>query len=288
MRIALFLEGQEGIDWPQFLSQAQAAEAAGIEALFRSDHYRSIVRGEPAGSLETWVSLGAIAACTERIRLGTLVSPVTFRHVSVLAKSVVTVDRISGGRVELGLGAGWFEAEHATYGFPFGSLAERLDELDRQLEELNRQWADDEIEPKPVQRPRPPVIVGGKAKPRTVRAAVRFADEYNSPADPLDVTRERARTIRRISREAGRELPFSVNGTCVIGRDRAELGERLERHNAIAGLSRAPHLHGTVDEVAEQLRGYESAGVSRAMLRVMDHDDLDVPEVMGELARQLA
>ena len=141
------------------------------DGLFRSDHYRSIVRGEPAGSLDAWATLAALAARTERIRLGTMVSPVTFRHASVLAKNAVTVDHVSGGRVELGIGAGWYEAEHDSYGFPFGTQRARLDELDRQLAEIVRQWTEaDDVRPAPFQQPRPPIIVGGKAKPRTVAA----------------------------------------------------------------------------------------------------------------------
>src|SRR5215210_795913 len=130
MRICLMLEGQEGITWEQWLELALAAEAAGLEALFRSDHYRAIGRGEPAGALDAWATLAALAARTTRLRLGTMVSPVTFRPISVLAKSVVTVDHISGGRVELGIGAGWYEAEHTAYGFPFPPVRERMDELD--------------------------------------------------------------------------------------------------------------------------------------------------------------
>src|SRR6476660_4071090 len=145
------IEGQEGVTWQQWLALAQTTEAAGLEGLFRSDHYRSIVRGEPAGALDAWATLAALAARTERIRLGTMVSPVTFRPASVLAKNVVTVDHVSGGRVELGIGAGWFEAEHATYGFPFGTTRGRLDELVRQLAEIRRQWAPGgEVWPKPV------------------------------------------------------------------------------------------------------------------------------------------
>src|SRR6478736_7388191 len=132
MRVCLMLEGQEGITWEQWLALALATEAAGLEGLFRSDHYRSIMRGEPAGSLDAWTVLAALAARTERLRLGTMVSPVTFRPAAVLAKSVVTVDHISGGRAELGIGAGWFEREHEAYGFPFLTTRERLDELDRQ------------------------------------------------------------------------------------------------------------------------------------------------------------
>jgi alkanesulfonate monooxygenase SsuD/methylene tetrahydromethanopterin reductase-like flavin-dependent oxidoreductase (luciferase family) len=172
------VEGQEGVSWEQWLALAQSSEQAGLDALFRSNHYCSIVRGEPAGSLDAWATLAALAARTERLRLGTLVSPVTFRHASVLAKSVVTVDAISHGRVELGIGAGWYEAEHEAYGFPFLTAAARLAELDTQLAEIHRQWLSaDEIWPKPLQQPRPPIIVGGRARPRTVQAAVRSADE---------------------------------------------------------------------------------------------------------------
>ena len=175
------IEGQEGVTWEQWLALALATEDAGLGGLFRSDHYRSIVRGEPAGSLDAWATLAALAARTDRIRLGTMVSPVTFRHASVLAKNAVTVDHVSGGRVELGIGAGWYEAEHDSYGFPFGTQRARLDELDRQLAEIVRQWTEaDDVRPAPLQQPRPPIIVGGKAKPRTVAAAIRHADEYNT------------------------------------------------------------------------------------------------------------
>jgi alkanesulfonate monooxygenase SsuD/methylene tetrahydromethanopterin reductase-like flavin-dependent oxidoreductase (luciferase family) len=225
VRINLMLEGQEGVTWDQWLALAQATEDAGLEGLFRSDHYRAIGRDDPAGSLDAWTTLAALAARTERIRLGTMVSPVTFRPPSVLAKSVVTVDHISGGRVELGIGAGWFESEHVTYGFPFGSTRERLDELDRQLAEITRQWTDaQDIWPKPVQRPRPPIIVGGSAKPRTVRAAVRFADEYNTVFATVEEARERKRAVDEAAREAGREpLRFSLMIGCVVGRDRREV-----------------------------------------------------------------
>src|SRR3954453_12362960 len=133
------VEGQEGVSWEQWLALAEACEESGLDGLFRSDHYLSIVRGGDAGSLDAWTLLAALAARTRRIRLGTMVSPVTFRHASVLAKSVVTVDHVSGGRVELGIGAGWFEREHDAYGFPFLTTRARLDELDRQLEEITRQ-----------------------------------------------------------------------------------------------------------------------------------------------------
>ncbi len=289
VRICLMLEGQEGIGWDSWLALAQAAEDAGLDGLFRSDHYRSIVRGDPAGSLDAWTTLAALAARTERIRLGTMVSPVTFRPASVLAKTVVTVDHISGGRAELGIGAGWYEAEHASYGFPFLTTRQRLDELDRQLEEITRQWESaDDVWPKPVQQPRPPIIVGGRAKPRTVRAAVRFADEYNAVFPSLEDAREARRILDDATTAAGRPpLRLSIMTGCVVGRDRREVRDRLKAWKDVTG-GEVPPLSGTVGEVAQSLRGYEAAGVERAMLQHLDHEDVSMVALLGELASALA
>ena len=161
------VEGQEGVSWEQWVALAQAAEAAQLDGLFRSDHLRSIVRGDPAGSLDAWGTLAGLAAVTSTLRLGTLVSPTTFRRASILAKLVTTVDHISDGRVELGLGAGWYESEHLAYGLDFRTTRERLDELDRQLPEIVRQWTEaDDIWPKPVQRPRSPMPTNTTASAR--------------------------------------------------------------------------------------------------------------------------
>jgi alkanesulfonate monooxygenase SsuD/methylene tetrahydromethanopterin reductase-like flavin-dependent oxidoreductase (luciferase family) len=288
MKIALMVEGQEGLSWEQWVALARAAEDANLDGLFRSDHYRSIIRGEPAGALDAWATLAGLAAITTKLRLGTLVSPVTFRRVSVLAKLVTTVDHISDGRVELGLGAGWFEAEHEAYGLTFPPQRERLDELDRQLAEVTRQWtSDDTIQPKPIQEPRPWLIVGGSAKPRTVRAAVNYADEYNTVWPTVDEARERRRTLDEAARDANREpLRFSMMTGCVVGRDRAELAQRLQEFKAITGND-APPISGTLDEVAETLRAYEAAGVERAMLQHLVHEDAEMVTVLGELAAQL-
>jgi alkanesulfonate monooxygenase SsuD/methylene tetrahydromethanopterin reductase-like flavin-dependent oxidoreductase (luciferase family) len=290
MDVCLMIEGQEGVTWGQWLDLALAAEAAGLEGLFRSDHYRSIVRGEPAGALDAWATLAAIAARTERIRLGTMVSPVTFRPASVLAKNAVTVDHVSGGRVELGVGAGWYEAEHRSYGFPFGGQRERLDELDRQLEEITRQWVEaEDVRPRPVQQPRPPIIVGGKAKPRTVAAAVRYADEYNTTFPTVEEARQRARIVSDAARAAGRApLRFSMMTGCVVGRDDAEVRERVAAWRTLTGNGDAPPLRGTVDAVASQLRDYEAAGVERAMLQHLVHEDVEMVALLGEVAAQLA
>jgi len=284
------IEGQEGVTWEQWLALAQAAEAAGLDGLFRSDHYRSIVRGEPSGALDAWATLAALAARTERIRLGTMVSPVTFRPASVLAKNVVTVDHVSGGRVELGIGAGWYELEHETYGFPFRTARERVDELARQLAEITRQWTEaDDVCPAPLQRPRPPIVVGGRAKPRTVALAVRFADEYNTVSPTVDEARERRRAVDDAARAAGREpLRFSMMTGCVVGRDAGDVAERLGHIDAITGRqAEPPPIAGTLDEVVATLQAYEAAGVKRAMLQHLYHEDVEMVGLLGEVASAL-
>jgi alkanesulfonate monooxygenase SsuD/methylene tetrahydromethanopterin reductase-like flavin-dependent oxidoreductase (luciferase family) len=290
MRICLMVEGQEGVSWEQWLALAGACEEAGLDGLFRSDHYLSIVRGGDAGSLDAWATLAALAARTERIRLGTMVSPVTFRHAAALAKNAVTVDHVSGGRVELGVGAGWYEAEHDAYGFRFPPLRERMDELDRQLDAIRAQLSDDSAAwPKPVQR-RLPIVVGGGAKPRTVAAAVRHADEYNTTfADP-ETCRERRRVVDEAARAAGREpLRFSVMTGCVVGRDEAEVRERGARVRELTGHEPGPPMVvGTVEQAAERLREYEAAGVERIMAQHLVHEDVEMVHVLGELARSVA
>ena len=288
MRVSLMVEGQEGVSWEQWVALARAAEDANHDGLFRSDHNRSIVRGEPAGALDAWATLAGLAAVTTKIRLGTMVSPVTFRRAQVLAKMVVTVDHISNGRVELGLGAGWYEAEHETYGFAFPPVRERMDELDRQLAEIVRHWDEvPEIQPKPVQRPHPPIIIGGTAKPRTVRAAVAHGDEYNTVWPTVDEARERKRTLDEAARAAGREpLRFSMMTGCVVGSDATELEERLAAFKALTGND-APAIAGTIDEVVARLREYEAAGVERVMLQHLVHEDVAMVTVLGEVAAQL-
>jgi len=288
MRVALMIEGQEGVSWEQWVALAHAAEEARLDGLFRSDHFRSIVRGDPAGSLDAWGTLAGLAATTDRIRLGTLVSPVTFRRVSILAKLVTTVDHISNGRVELGLGAGWYESEHQAYGLDFMTTRKRLDELDRQLAEVTRQWTEAaEIWPKPVQRPRPPIIVGGTARRRTVAAAVAYADEYNSVGGSVDEVRGRKARLDEAARVAGRDpLRLSMMIGCVVGRDETELDRRLADFRRITGGDRPP-ISGTVDQVVDHLREYEQAGVERVMLQHLAHEDTEMVTVLGEVAARL-
>ena len=290
MKIGLMIEGQEGVSWEQWLAIAESAERAGLESLFRSDHYRSIALGEPAGSLDAWATLAALAARTERIRLGTLVSPVTFRPAAVLAKNVVTVDHVSGGRIELGIGAGWYEPEHDTYGFPFGTVGSRLDELDRQLAEIIRQWTvADDVLPRPVQQPRPPIIVGGRGRPRTLASAVRFADEYNLVTPSVEEAAQCAGALAEAAHAADRgPLRLSMLAGCIVGADATEVGERLASYRALTGNpDGTPQLVGTVDEIVARLEEYEAAGVERAMLRHLDHADVAMIAGLGEVAARL-
>jgi alkanesulfonate monooxygenase SsuD/methylene tetrahydromethanopterin reductase-like flavin-dependent oxidoreductase (luciferase family) len=290
------IEGQQGVTWEQWVALAGTAEAAGIEALFRSDHYLGIGRKNGGGgSLDAWTTLAGLAAITETIRLGTLVSPVTFRPAPVLAKSVVTADHISGGRVELGIGAGWFEPEHDVYGFPFLTARERVARLREQLETIVRQWTEDErVQPKPVQQPHPPLIVGGSGKPGTVEAAVRWADEYNTTGASPEVCRERRELLDRACERAGRDpatLPLSLMRTCIVGSDETDLRERAGRYVEIYEPGRSADnflrgvgpdaLVGTLEQVTDRLREYERAGVTRAMLQHLVHEDLTMVELIG-------
>src|SRR5438105_11736725 len=194
MRVSLMIEGQEGVTWEQWVALARACEENGIGRLFRSDHYLGFHARGRAGSLDCWTTLAGLAAVTTTLRLGSLVSPVTFRHPSLLARAAVTVDHISGGRVDVGIGGGWMEAEHRAYGFPFPETNVRMEMLAEQLEIVHRQWTEDDFDfhgshyrldacralPKPVQEPHPPLIVGGRALPGSAVPAARFADEYNT------------------------------------------------------------------------------------------------------------
>jgi alkanesulfonate monooxygenase SsuD/methylene tetrahydromethanopterin reductase-like flavin-dependent oxidoreductase (luciferase family) len=304
MRLALMIEGQEGVTWEQWTALARACESSGIETMFRSDHYLGIARGGDAlGSLDAWSTISGLAAVTERLRLGTMVSPVTFRPASVLAKSAVTADHISGGRIDVGIGAGWFEAEHRTYGFPFTTTRDRVALLAEQVETIVRQWTEDErVQPKPIQQPHPPLIVGGNGKPGTIRPAVSWATEYNTTGAGPDECRRRRALLDRACGEGGRDpatLPMSLMRMVLVGRDEADVRDRaarflevVEREQPVDEFLRGvgeDQLVGTVGDVAEKLRRYEQAGVRRVMCQHLVHEDLDMIEVLGrELAPAVA
>jgi F420-dependent oxidoreductase-like protein len=315
MRVCLMVEGQEGVSWDQWLALARACEGAGLDALFRSDHYLSVQGRTDRGSLDAWATISALGAVTRRLRLGTMVSPATFRHPSVLAKMAATADQVSGGRVEVGMGAGWLEAEHTAYGFPFPSEAERLDVLEEQIEIVHRSWhpgpfdfhgrhyrlASLDALPKPVQRPHPNLIVGGRGGRRSAEVAARWADEYNTVFATADAARRRRRRVAEAWERAGRDpatLVFSVMTGSVLGRDRDEVRRRAEAVIERSGRSgpvdawldrvRGEWVVGTAEEAIEHLRGLEAAGVERVMLQHLLHEDLEVVDLLGEMAAKLA
>jgi F420-dependent oxidoreductase-like protein len=316
MRLCIVAEGQEGIGWARWLAIARRCEALGFEALFRSDHYRSTVGGEGRDCLDAWATLAALAAATERIRLGTLVSPAGFRHPSELAKVVTTVDHVSNGRVELGLGAGWFEDEHRAFGFPFPDTPARMAAFAEQLEIIHRQWSGEgfdfhgrhytlegyESSPLPVQLPHPPIVVGGSGGRSTIDAAVRFADEYNTPylsPEASSACRDRLLAgCERADRDPG-SLTFSLMTGFVIGTDRADVGHRgkavmrWENGGDDVGAFLATHrddwIVGTVEEAAERIARYAEAGVERLYLQHLDYENDETLELIArELAPQLA
>jgi F420-dependent oxidoreductase-like protein len=310
MEICLMIEGQEGVSWEQWLALARACERLGLHGLFRSDHYLSFDRPGERGTLDAWTTIAGLAAVTERIRLGTMVSPGTFRHPSVVAKSVVTADHVSGGRVELGMGAGWFEREHEAFGFPFPPASERFDILVEQVEIVHRLWDREESEvtfegtyyrldavpalPKGVQEPHPPLILGGGAGQRAAALAARWADEYDVvyvDPDEARAARERlAASCEAIGREPD-SLRLSLMTGAVVAADRRELERRvasvMEREGESGDVGdaieawRADRIVGTVDEVLARLAEYAQAGVQRVLLQHLVHEDLEMVELIG-------
>jgi F420-dependent oxidoreductase-like protein len=310
------IEGQEDVTWEDWLAIARACERSGIGTLFRSDHYLSVKDRRERSSLDAWATLAALAAVTEKLRLGTMVSPATFRHPSVFAKSVVTVDQISGGRVEAGLGAGWWDREHDAYGFDLPAVGPRLDAFEEQLEIVTRQWEDGafsfdgehfsvvdlDAQPKPMQRPRPPFIVGGSGGPRSLRIAARYADEYNTPELGPEETAELRRRLDQACEKQGRDpasLPLSVMTGWLVGETREEVVERASRLSQWEGkgddgerfLAERPDfwITGTVAEAVERLRAYHEAGCMRVMAQDLLHRDIEAIELIGrEVAPRVA
>ena len=284
------VEGQEGVSWPQWLALAEACERHGIGTLFRSDHYLSQIDGSRPAT-DAWTLLAALAARTSTLRLGTLVSPVTFRHPAVVAKAAATVDHLSGGRVEIGIGAGWMVEEHERFGLAFPETAERLRMLTQQLEHVDRQLRED---PLTVQRPRPPLIVGGSAGRGTADQAARFADEYNTFGVDPDEAARRRRKLDEACERYGRDpasLRFSVMTPFLLGRDHAkrfvEVFPSAGSADAAFAELRRRGLAGSTVDLMDGLRAFEAAGVERVMLQHVVHEDLDVVKALGELAAVL-
>lgn len=309
MRLVIFTEPQQGATHDDLLRVAKAAEDGGYDGFFRSDHYLKMGDGSGApGPTDAWITLAALAVQTSRIRLGTLVSSATFRLPGPLAIAVAQVDAMSGGRIEFGLGGGWFEAEHHAYGIPFPPLGERFDRLEEQLEIITGLWeapagstydfkgkhyqiAGSPALPKPVQAPRPPVIVGGSGKKRTPYLAARYATEFNIPFARIEDVPAQFDRVRAASDALGRTEPpvFSAAAVLCVGRDDAEVARRA------AAIGREPAemranggVVGTPAEAADIIGRYAEAGASRLFLQVLDLSDLDhIDLVASEVAPQL-
>jgi len=298
MELCVMIEGQEGVTWDQWVAIADACEEHGIPTLFRSDHYWSVFEQEGRGSLDAWGTICGLAARTEKLRLGTMVSPASFRHPAILAKLVATADQISGGRIEPGMGTGWHEPEHRAFGFEFKPMKERMEVLSEQLEIVTGLWSEGEFEfhgeqydlsgidahPKTVQQPMP-LVMGGNAGPKGAALAAKYASEYNTPNPSLDEVRQRRSNIVDAWTEAGRDpetVRFSVMTGAAVGRDDAEAEERLRKIKEREGTDDLEYeFMGSPERVIEQLRAYKDAGVCRVLMQLLLHDDLEQIEIIG-------
>jgi F420-dependent oxidoreductase-like protein len=304
--LRVFTEPQQGASYDDLLAVAREAERLDFDAFFRSDHFLSMGpgSGEP-GPTESWVTLAGLARDTERIRLGTMVTSATFRLPGPLAIAVATVDAMSAGRVELGLGAGWFEDEHRAYGVPFPSTGERFDRLEEQLAIVTGLWTTPVGErfdlqgrhyqltgspalPKPVQQPRPPVIVGGLGKRRTPALAARYADEFNVGFAPVGDFRTLVAAVTAACEQAGRDpssMTWSTAQVLCCGEDEEAYRRRAAAIGREPDQLRATGLAGTVAEVTDKLGTFADAGAQRIYLQVLDLSDLDhLRLVAAELA----
>lgn len=292
MDFRIFTEPQNGATYGQQLALARAAESLGFDGYFRSDHYLSMAPTHGPGPTDSWVTLAGLARETSTIRLGTLVSSATFRWPALLAIQVAQVDEMSGGRVELGLGTGWFEAEHLAYGIPFPP--KRFGLLEEQLEIVTGLWSTPVGEtytfhgshydlsgapalPKPVQSP-PPIIIGGSGASRTPALAARFAHEFNGFYSPPAVLAERLGRVRAACERIGRDaasMVMSIAGTTVVGESEAVLERRAARANSTPARVRQVGFGGTASEVVDRIGELREAGVSRIYFQLLDIDDLD-------------
>ena len=301
MDLRVFTEPQQGATYDDLLRVARCAEAAGYDAFFRSDHYVAMGGDGLPGPTDAWTTLAGLARETSTITLGTLVSAATFRLPGPLAITVAQVDHMSGGRVELGLGTGWYEREHTAYGIPFPPLGERFDRFEEQLQVVTGLWdadgpftfegehyrlVDSPALPKPARRP--PVIVGGGGPRRTPRLAATYADEFNLPFQGLAATDAQFRRVEEACAQTGRPVGLSAAQVLCVGRDEAELRRRADAIGREVGELRENGLAGTPAEVVDKASRYREAGATRLYLQVLDLADLDHLElVAAEVAPQL-
>jgi F420-dependent oxidoreductase-like protein len=302
MQLRIFTEPQQGADYGRLLAVARAAEELGFDAFFRSDHYLKIGPGSGLpGPTDSWVTLAGLARETARIRLGTLVSAATFRYPGPLAIAVAQVDEMSAGRIELGLGTGWFDTEHSAYGIPFPGLAERFGRLEEQLEIITGLWGtpvgktysfsgsyytltESPALPKPVQRPRPPILIGGHGPRRTPRLAARFADEYNVVFVSPEETGAAFGRVRDACAAAGRDpasLVYSAGQTVCCGRTGAEVARRAAAIGEDPAELAATGLAGSPAQIVDKLGRFAAIGASRMYLQVLDLHDLGHLELIA-------
>ncbi len=305
------IEGQEGVSWERWRHFAELVEGLGYESLWRSDHFFSL-QGRPArDALETWISLADLAAQSARLRFGPLVCSMTFRHPALLARMAAGVDALSGGRLELGVGAGWNVPEHEAFGIPFPALKQRMDDLENGIRVIKALWSgervslegerwslqDAELHPRPTQRPGPPLIVGGGGEKRTLRIVARYADEWNAVNLSPDAYRAKVAVLERHCAAEGRDprtIRRSMMCAFVIGRDRTELEHRgaalreavpplqaIAAGETLSTLRARGWLVGTVDEVRGQLQALAAEGVQRVMLQHHNQADDAVLELVA-------
>lgn len=296
MDFRVFVEPQQGASYADQLAVAQTAEELGFSAFFRSDHYLAMSGDGLPGPTDSWVTLAGIARETSTIRLGTMVTSATFRYPGPLAISVAQVDEMSGGRVEFGIGAGWFEAEHQAYAIPFPPLRERFDRLGEQLDIITGLWTTPQGEtfdysgqhytivdspglPKPAQSPHPPVIIGGQGAKRTPALAARFASEFNVPFVPLETVKTQFERVAAAVADAGRSadsMMYSAAFVLCAGRDEDEIARRAAAiGREVDELRSNSPTVGTPAEIVDKLGPFLQAGVQRIYLQVLDMSDLD-------------
>ncbi|WP_194896263.1 LLM class F420-dependent oxidoreductase [Catenulispora pinisilvae] len=308
MDLRIFTEPQQGADYDTLLTVAKASEDLGFDAFFRSDHYLKMGSGTGLpGPTDAWITLAGLARDTRRIKLGTLVSPATFRLPGPLAISVAQVDAMAGpGRVELGLGTGWFADEHTAYGIPFPE--KRFGLFEEQLEIITGLWntpvgetysfkgehytlTDSPALPKPVTKPHPPIVIGGGGPKRTPRLAAQYADEYNTSFKSFEDSEQLFGTVREAVAANGRaaeSMTYSAALVACVGRDEAELARRAAAIGREPAELRENGLAGTPAEVVEKLGRYAGIGTQRVYMQILDLQDLDHIELIAnEVMRQL-
>jgi F420-dependent oxidoreductase-like protein len=296
MELRIFTEPQQGATYDQILALALAAEEGGFGAFFRSDHYLKMgaVTGLP-GPTDAWITLAALARGTNRIRLGTLLTAATFRFPGALAIIVAQVDAMSGGRVELGLGAGWYEEEHAAYGIPFPPIDQRFEKLEEQLSIITGLWATEvgatfdfsgkhyslskcPALPKPVQSPRPPIIVGGHGRKLTPRLAARFADEFNVPFDSYDVCKSQFELVSDACDVIDRDPGSMVRSAALViccGQNSADVERRASNIGRDVDELATNGLAGLPAQIVEKIHVYGELGITRIYLQILDMNDLE-------------